>query len=54
MKKYEITFIVGENFTEDKAREIAKDIRNLFESNGGKIEKDFYCSLLCSQLSALP
>jgi len=42
MKKYEITFIVGENATEDKAKEIAENIRKLFEEHGAKIEKEFY------------
>lgn len=42
MKKYEITFIVTENVTEDKAKEIAGGVRKLFESHGAKIEKDFY------------
>uniref|UniRef100_A0A7C4M338 Small ribosomal subunit protein bS6 n=1 Tax=candidate division CPR3 bacterium TaxID=2268181 RepID=A0A7C4M338_UNCC3 len=42
MKKYEITFIVGENFTEDKAKNIAQDIRKLFETHGAKIEKEHY------------
>ena len=42
MKKYEITFIVGENYTEDKAKDIANDIRKIFEAQGAKIEKEFY------------
>ncbi|HRY60098.1 MAG TPA: 30S ribosomal protein S6 [Patescibacteria group bacterium] len=42
MKQYEITFIVSENYNEDKAKSIAKEVRELIESRGGKIEKDVF------------
>jgi len=42
MKKYEITFVVGENYTEDKAKEIAKTVRELIEKEGGKIDVDLF------------
>jgi small subunit ribosomal protein S6 len=42
MKKYEITFIVSENFTEDRAADIAKDVKKLIETHGGKVEKEVF------------
>jgi len=42
MKKYEITFVVSENLTEDKAKEISKNIGHLIESRGGKVELDLF------------
>ena len=42
MKKYEITFIVSENYTEDRAADIAKDVKKLIESKGGKVEKEVF------------
>jgi len=42
MKKYEITFVVSENYTEDRAAEIAKDVRKLIETHGGKVEKEVF------------
>jgi len=42
MKKYEITFIVGENYTEDKAKEIAKNVRESIEKKNGRVEVDLF------------
>lgn len=42
MKKYEITFIVSENHTEDRATDIAANVRKLIEVNGGKVEKEVF------------
>lgn len=42
MKKYEITFVVSENYTEDRAADIAKDVKKLIESFGGKVEKEVF------------
>ncbi|MDD5731374.1 MAG: 30S ribosomal protein S6 [Patescibacteria group bacterium] len=42
MKKYEISFIVSENYTEDRAADIAKDVKKLIESKGGKVEKEVF------------
>lgn len=42
MKKYEITFVISENYTEDKAADIARDIKKQIESHGGKVEKEVF------------
>lgn len=42
MKKYEITFIVSENYTEDRAADIAKDVKKAIEARGGKVEKEVF------------
>jgi small subunit ribosomal protein S6 len=42
MKKYEITFVVSESYTEDRAADIAKDVKKLIETHGGKVEKEVF------------
>ena len=41
-KKYEICFILGENHTEDKAKEISKEVVRIIEKRGGKLEREFF------------